>query len=66
MTYVHIMTLGQNGQIKYIGTVLANTTSQYLSYSLGIKVATIATLSVSFENYVNNMRWVGAPKMHFS
>ena len=65
VTYVHIMTLGQNGQIKYIGTVLANTTSQYSSYSLGIKVATIATLRWSFKNYVEKMRWVSGPKTLF-
>ena len=49
----------------YIGTDLANTTSQYLSYSLGIKVATITSPRGSFKNYVEKMRWVGGPKTLF-
>ena len=32
----------------------------------GIKVVAIATLSVSFENYVDNMRWLGIQIMPFT
>ena len=32
----------------------------------GITVVAIATLSVSFENYVDNMRWVGIKIMPFT